>query len=88
MSVIEVRSRGSLELALEQAPVLGDAAVHSFAPKAKTGGLQLAAHDRDDIPLDKACALFNFLETCSVLPSQPHNTGDLLRQKRGLHGAI
>lgn len=36
ISVIQVRSRGSLELALEQAPVLGDAAVHSFAPEAKT----------------------------------------------------
>jgi hypothetical protein len=32
--------------------------------------------------------LLNFLETCSVLPSQAHNTGDLLGQKRGLHGTI
>ena len=68
--------------------MLGDAAVHSFAPEAKTRWLQLAAHDRDDIPLHKACALLNFLETCSVLPSQTHDTGDLFGQKRGLHGTI
>jgi hypothetical protein len=36
ISVIEVRFRWSLELALEQTSMLGDAAVHSFAPKAKT----------------------------------------------------
>ena len=68
--------------------MLGDAAVHSFAPEAKTRGFQFAAHDRYDIPLHKACALLNFLETRPILPSQPHDPGNLLGQKRGLHEMI
>ena len=75
----------SLKLLLEQSPMFGDAAVHSFTPEAKTGRLQLTAHDRYDFPLHEASALLDFLKARSVLPSQPHDPGNLLGQKCGLH---
>jgi len=61
--------------------MFGDAAVHSFPPEAKTRRLQLAAHDGYDFQLDEAGALLDFLKARSVLPSQPHNPGNLLGQK-------
>jgi hypothetical protein len=65
--------------------MFGDAAVHSFPPEAKTRRLQLTAHDGYDFPLHEASALLDFLKARSVLPSQPHDPGNLLRQKDGLH---
>ena len=65
--------------------MFGDASIDAFAPEAKTGRLQLAAHDRDDIPFDEACALLDFLEACPVLPRQAHDAGNLFGQKRGFH---
>ena len=56
--------------------MLGDPAVHSLAPEAKAGWLQLAAHDPDHILLGNPCALADFLEGGAILPRESNDGGN------------
>jgi len=47
-----------------------DPAADAFAPEAKTGRLEFAAHDRDDFAFDQPGAFMDFLKGGAIFPSE------------------
>jgi len=65
------------ESLFQKPAMLGDSTAHALAPKAKAGGLQFAAHDRDHLVLDQSGACPDFLKGGAIFPSESNDTGDL-----------
>ena len=67
---------GAGQSVFHELAVLGETAVHSPAPEAKAGWLQLATHDPDHILLGSSRACADFLEGGAILPRESNNGGN------------
>ena len=79
---ILLRGVRGFETSFEKAAVFGDATADPFAPEAKAGGFQLAAHHGDDLTFHQPRALFDLLEAGAILPGEPDEMGNLIRRER------
>lgn len=68
-----------------QLAVLGDSPTDSFPPAAKTGGLQFATHQADNLTFLQACALSDLFKAGPILPGKAHDQRGLLAVEFGLH---
>lgn len=75
----------AFQVLLEQLAMFGDSAAYSFAPHAKTGGLQLTAHYLNDLSFGESSALLDLLKRGAILPRIPDDAGDLFRRGCRFH---